>query len=232
MWCLEIDTLSHGLTSITQGSGSAQCLVSSGRTSTIMVNLPVGFQMEKFLLPGDGVHTNPSILANRNILVPAKYLAPWDGFIAFTLVQGTNSRLDFFKCCDAFHWAAPLPAFPTFPKASFSCLFLFMFRRSTLFGTWFGQLAAFRGKKMWWSQRRMSSQSCFVEISLAGDHSVFLQGLEPAQQYQATWIFYSQWIPGHRSMQDLIMPLHSFFPCFLNIPTCVFVPAHSALLSP
>lgn len=121
MWCLEIDTLSHGLASITQETGSAQCLVPSGRTSTIMVNLPVGFQMESWL--SDGVHTNPSILANRNILVPAKYLAPRDGFIAFTLVQGTNSRLDFFKRCDAFHWAAPLPAFPRFPEASFSCLF-------------------------------------------------------------------------------------------------------------
>lgn len=149
MWCLEIDTLSHGLASITQETGSAQCLVPSGRTSTIMVNLPVGFQMESWL--SDGVHTNPSILANRNILVPAKYLAPRDGFIAFTLVQGTNSRLDFFKRCDAFHWAAPLPAFPRFPEASFSCLFLFTFLRSTLFGTCFGLLAAFLGKKMWWS---------------------------------------------------------------------------------
>lgn len=172
----------------------------------------------KFLLSGDEVHTDPPVLANRNTAVPAKYLAPRDSFIAFTLGQGTNSRLEFLKSCGAFHWAAPLPAFPKFPKASFSCLFLFTFLRSTLFGAWFGLLAAFLGKKMWWSQGRMSSQCCFVEISLAGDHSVFLQGLEPAQQYQATWIFYSQWIPGHRSMQDLIMLLHSFLTCLLNIP--------------
>lgn len=99
----------------------------------------------KFLLSGDEVHTNPPALASRNFVVPAKFLAPRD--IAFTLVQGTNSRLGLFKSCGAFHWAAPLPAFPKFPKASFSCLFLFTFLRSTLFGSRFGLLAAFLGKK-------------------------------------------------------------------------------------
>lgn len=101
----------------------------------------------KFLLSGDEVHTDPPVLASRNTAVPAKYLAPRDSFIAFTLGQGTNSRLEFLKSCGAFHWAAPLPAFSKFPKASFSCLFLFTFLRSTLFGAWFGLLAAFLGKK-------------------------------------------------------------------------------------
>ena len=48
----------------------------------------------------------------------------------------------------------------------------------------------FSWKKPWWSERRMSSRCCFVEISLAGDRSVFLQGIKPAQQYQATWVFF------------------------------------------
>lgn len=38
------------------------------------------------------------------------------------------------------------PCFPKFPKASFSCLFLFTFLRSTLLGVWFGLLAVFLGK--------------------------------------------------------------------------------------
>lgn len=109
-----------------------------GQLSSLLSN-------EKFLLPGDGVHTNPPILANRSILVPAKHLPPRGSFILFTLVQQTNSRLDVFKCCGAFHWAAPLPACPKFPKASFSCLFLFTFLR--WFGTWFGLLAPFLGEK-------------------------------------------------------------------------------------
>lgn len=126
-------------------------------------------------------------------------------------------------------------SFPCFPQISegFFLLLVFIYV-SEVYVFWRSVWAAgrFSWKKMWWSQGRMSSQRCFVEISLAGDRSVFLQGLEPAQQYQATWIFYSHWISGHRSMQDLIMPLHCFFPCLLNIPACVFVPANSVLVPP
>lgn len=132
--------------------------------------LPSLLSNGKFLLPGDGVLTSPPILANRSILVPAKHLPPRGSFIGFTLVQQTNSRLDVFKCCGAFHWAAPLPVFPKFPKAFSPACFYLRFWGGLALGL--GYWLLFLEKKKWWRQCRMSSQSCFVEISLTGDVSV------------------------------------------------------------
>lgn len=98
----------------------------------------------KFLLPGDGVHTNLPILANRSILVPAKHLSP--GAVSLHLLWCNKQIADWTPSSVVVpSTGIPLPAFLKFPKASFSCLFLFMFLR--WFGTWFGLLAPFLGEK-------------------------------------------------------------------------------------
>lgn len=181
---------------------------------------------------GGEAHMNPPVLANRNFAVPAKCLAPRDSFTAFTLVQGTNSRLDFSKSWGAFHHAAPLPAFPKFQEASFSCLFLFTFLKSTLFGAWFGLLAAVLGKKCDGASAGCPHNSVSWKFPLLEITLCFSKAWSQPSSTKQPGYFYSQWIPGHGSMQDLIMPLHRFFLCLLNMCACASKFCTGSLLNP
>lgn len=145
-------------------------------------------------------------------------------------MQWTNSRLDFFKSCGAFSWAAPLPAFPNFRRLLSPAHFYLCFWGLRCLG--FGL-----GSWLFFLEKVMVERVQDVLTTLLRGNFPRWRSLCVSPGHQASpavpsnlGFFFSQWIPCHRSMQDLIMPLHSFFPYLLNTSVCVFAPAHSAWL--
>lgn len=133
----------------------------------------------KFLLPGDGVHMNPPILADGSIDVPAKYLAPREQLRCISFGARSKEQAGLLQVVPS--TGLLLSLLSSNFRRFLAPVFIYV---SEVYIVWRLVWAAgcSSWKKVWWSQCRMSSQSCFVEISLAGDLSVFLQGLEPAQQ--------------------------------------------------
>lgn len=175
----------------------------------------------------------PPILGNKHVAVlqPAKSLAPRDSFISFIPVQWTNSRLDFFKSCSAFSWAAPFSAFPNFRSLFSSARFYVRFWGLHCLGFGLGcclfflEIAVVGWVRDVLTMPFHGNFPCWRSLCVSPRHRA--SSAVPSNLR----VFFSQWIPCHRSTQDLIMALHSFFfPCLLNISAYVFVLAHSAPL--
>lgn len=181
---METDTLS-----LPPPQARAGTMPSSFRKDfTIMANLPVCFQTQSSCcLVMESTRTLPFWQTGALMCQPNIWFLG-SSFVAFPLVQGAKSRLDFFK------WCLPLGcSSPCFPQISegFLLLFLFTFLRSTLFGAWFGLLAAPLGKKcggasagcphkaVSWKFPSLEISLCFSKAWSQPSNLDFLQSVDP-----------------------------------------------------
>lgn len=187
-----------------------------------MVNLLVGFWMESYF-SGDEVHMKTPIWGNRHVVVlyPGKSLAPTYSFIAFTLVQWINSRLDFFKSCGAFSWAASFPAFSNFRRLLSPAHFYLCFWVLCCLGFGLGCWLFFLEKTVVeWVQDVLTmlfhgNFPCWRSCSVSPRHWASPAGPSNLFGFVCLAFFFSQWVPCHRSTQSNYASTWVFFPVYL-----------------